>query len=458
MDDLWRRKGWAGLSLARQFAIAGGVVMLAATLLVGWFVAGRIEEVVVRNTANATALYMESFVAPLTQDLAREDHLSEASRDSIGALLAGTALGQRVVSFKIWREGGLLADASNEALVGQTFPPTENLRLAWAGEVRADFEDTGDPEDANEDALGMPLLEIYSPIRDIETGRVIAVAEFYEVATQLKADLSRARLASWATVALVMLAIGASLFIIVLRGSRTIDRQLAALTELSSRNVALRLRVQGAAARFAALNDQTLRRIGADLHDGPAQQMGFAALRLDALRRAAGPGAGTMVDEVERAVKDAISEIRTISRGLSLPDIDRRPLGDLIQGLADAHKARTGADVAVRVRIGPTSDLPEAAKICIYRFVQEGLNNGWRHAEGKGQSVDLSIKGDDLLLTVSDRGPGFVAPPPGAGADGTSLGLAGLADRVESLGGQLLARNRAGGGAELVMKLDLRGL
>ena len=222
MDDLWRRKGWAGLSLARQFAIAGGVVMLAATLLVGWFVAGRIEEVVVRNTANATALYMESFVAPLTQDLAREDHLSEASRDSIGALLAGTALGQRVVSFKIWREGGLLADASNEALVGQTFPPTENLRLAWAGEVRADFEDTGDPEDANEDALGMPLLEIYSPIRDIETGRVIAVAEFYEVATQLKADLSRARLASWATVALVMLAIGASLFIIVLRGSRTL--------------------------------------------------------------------------------------------------------------------------------------------------------------------------------------------------------------------------------------------
>jgi signal transduction histidine kinase len=103
--------------------------------------------------------------------------------------------------------------------------------------------------------------------------------------------------------------------------------------------------------------------------------------------------------------------------------------------------------------------LPEAAKICIYRFVQEGLNNGWRHAEGKEQSVDLVIEGDDLLrLTVADRGPGFAAPPPGAGADGTTLGLAGLGDRVESLGGQLTARNRAGGGAELVMTLDLRGL
>lgn len=458
MDDLWRRKGWEGLSLARQFALAGGVVMLAATLLVGWFVSGRIEDVVVRNTANATALYMESFVAPLTQDLAQSDNLSDASRDSIGALLQGTALGRRVVSFKIWREGGLLVDASNTGLVGQSFPLTENLKLAWAGEVRADFEDTADPEDVNENALGVPLLEIYSPIRDVESGRVIAVAEFYEVATQLKSDLARARLASWGTVSLVMLVIFASLFAIVLRGSRTIDSQLAALGEMSSRNLTLRLRVQGAAARFAAMNDQTLRRIGADLHDGPAQLLGFAALRLDALRKAAGPGAGPAVDEVARAVKDAIAEVRTISRGLSLPDIDRRALEDLVQGLADAHKARTGADVAVTCQTAPGVDLPEAVKICIYRFVQEGLNNGWRHAEGKGQAVTLALSADDLTLVVADRGPGFAAPPPGAGADGTTLGLAGLADRVESLGGQFTARNRAGGGAELVMSLDLRGL
>ncbi|NEY90371.1 sensor histidine kinase [Tabrizicola oligotrophica] len=458
MDDLWRRKGWEGLSLARQFALAGGVVMLAATLLVGWFVSGRIEEVVVRNTANATALYMESFVAPLTQDLARSERLTEASRRSIGALLAGTALGRRVVSFKIWRTGGLLVDASNTALVGHTFPPTENLKLAWSGEVRADFEDTGDPEDAHENALGVPLLEIYSPIRDIETGRVIAVAEFYEVATQLKTDLARARLASWATVALVMLAIAASLFAVVLRGSRTIDSQLAALSDMSARNVALRLRVQGAAARFAAMNDQTLRRIGADLHDGPAQLLGFAALRLDALRKAAGPEAGPAVDEVARAVKDAIAEVRTISRGVSLPDVDRRSLADLVQGLADAHKARTGTEVQVDAHVAPGVDLPDAVKICVYRFVQEGLNNGWRHAGGKEQEVRLQVTADELRLAVADRGPGFAAPPPGAGADGTTLGLAGLADRVESLGGQFMALNRAGGGAELAMTLDLRGV
>ena len=47
----------------------------------------------------------------------------------------------------------------------------------------------------------------------------------------------------------------------------------------AARNVSLRLKVQSAAGRFSALNDQALRRIGADLHDGPAQLMGYSFLR-----------------------------------------------------------------------------------------------------------------------------------------------------------------------------------
>ena len=112
------RGGWAEMSLARQFALAGGTVMVLAALAVGFIVSGRIEAAVTRNTANATALYMESFIAPLTQDLALQDRLSESSRAEIGALLDQTALGKRVVSFKIWRRGGLIVDASNPAVIG----------------------------------------------------------------------------------------------------------------------------------------------------------------------------------------------------------------------------------------------------------------------------------------------------------------------------------------------------
>ncbi|MGQ0565920.1 MAG: sensor histidine kinase [Gemmobacter sp.] len=450
---------WSDLSLAGQFAVAGGVVLAVAAVVAGFFVSGRIEDAVVRNTATSTALYMDSFVAPLTQELATRPYLSAASRAEIGRLLSDTALGQRVVSFKIWREDGLLVDASNAALVGRRFPPTDNLARAWTGEVRADFNDTGDVEDVAEHALGLPLLEIYAPIRDRRTGQVIAVAEFYEVGTQLLVDLVRVRRLAWGMVGAAVAVIGATLFLIVLRGSRTIDRQMAALKELANRNVTLRLRVQGAAARSSAVNDQSLRRIGADLHDGPAQLMAYAALRLEALRgQVAGGSAQAVVDEIDRAVKDSIVEIRNISRGLSLPDIEQRPLVDILQGLAEAHGARTGAEVAVDVPPGTLPEVPIAVKICCFRFVQEGLNNGWKHGEGRGQAIALRLRAQRLSLSVLDRGPGFAGLPADVSSGEDGLGLVGLADRVESLGGSIDVRNRDDGpGAALTMELDLEG-
>ena len=448
---------WERLSLARQFALAGGTVMLVAVLAVGLWVSGRIEEVTVRNTANATALYMESFVAPLMQELSTRESLSPETRLEVARLLDETALGKRVVSFKLWRAGGYLADASNQSLVGKHFNETRNLKLAWEGEVQADLEETSDEEDIAERALGIPLLEIYSPIRNTRTGEVIAVAEFYEDASALKSDLLKARLASWGAVAAVMAAIGISLFAIVLRGSFTIDRQIAELKSLSARNVALRIRAQGAAGRVAAMNDSTLKQIGADLHDGPAQLLGFAALRLDSLRAQAPAGkAQADLDQVERAVRDAMGEIRSIARGLSLPDIAERSLPDLLQALTQSHADRTGTEVGFASRLRNAPKLSAAVKTCVFRVAQEGLTNAWRHGGGTGQEVELEIVGERLSLWVRDRGPGF--PPDDAAPDEGGMGLQGVKDRVESLGGDIDRRNRDSGGAELRMTLDLGGL
>ena len=96
---------WSQLSLAQQFALAAGLVMTLAAVIVGFWVSGRIEEVVVRNTANETALYMESFITPLAQDLATSDQLSKESFDAMENLLNQTELGKRVVAFKIWGRG-----------------------------------------------------------------------------------------------------------------------------------------------------------------------------------------------------------------------------------------------------------------------------------------------------------------------------------------------------------------
>lgn len=453
------------LSLAAQFAIAGGVVMVLSMLLIGRLVTARIEDGVVRNSAYATAQYMDSIISPLAQDLKEVDTLSPGARRALDEVFTGT-LGQRVVSFKLWKPDGTVAHATDAAIIGRKFAVSENLARALSGETRADFEDLGDEEDQSETALGLPLLEIYAPVREAWSGEVIGVAEFYEVATQLRAELSAARRNAWGAVALTFLAIGGLLWLIVQRGSRTIDRQRDALTAqlqelaaLSAHNESLRDRVQQAAARASAMNDQALRRIGADLHDGPAQLLSFAALRLDNLR---GQGADPAeLDAVERAVKDAVREIRSISRGLSLPDIEARPPCDLVRGVAEAHAARTGTAVSVRCDLPEGTTLAQAVKICLYRFLQEGLNNAWRYAGGAGQEVALSLDGGLLRLAVRDRGPGVRPGPtglPAGSGDFSGIGLTGLRDRVESLGGSFAVRNRSDGpGAEIVMELEIRG-
>jgi len=132
---------WQSMSLATQYAIASSLVLIMAALAIGSWVTERIEDSVVRNSANATAIYMESFISPISQQLATGEALSPGAQRALEELLANTALGQRVVSYKFWRNDGYLIDASNKEIVGQTFPLTDNLRRAWAGQVTADFDD-----------------------------------------------------------------------------------------------------------------------------------------------------------------------------------------------------------------------------------------------------------------------------------------------------------------------------
>jgi signal transduction histidine kinase len=446
------------LSLAAQFALVGGIVMILSMILVGWLVSGRIKDSVVRNTALASAQYIDSIIAPLSQGIADSDTLSPGAKRALDELFQNTSLGERVVSFKLWKPGGLVVEASDPTITGETFDISPSLAGALNGEVRATFEDLNDEEDKGENALGLPLLEIYSPIREVWSGRVIGVAEFYEVATQLERDLAAARNNAWLAVAMIFSTIGTLLYLIVLGGSHTIDRQRLALNAqledlraLSEHNRSLRERVQSAAARSSAMNDQALRRFAADLHDGPAQLLGFAALRLDKLRDVAGDI--EEIDVIERAVKDAIREVRTISRGISLPDIDTRSACDIVQGVAEAHSARTGSRVDVTCEVAEDCNLSTAIKICLYRFAQEGLNNAWRYADAKSQEVHLTCDKGRLCLAVRDRGPGFTKGR--TDTEGGGMGLSGLQDRVESLGGSFAMRDRPEGGAELAMELEI---
>src|SRR5262249_26334863 len=153
-------------------------------------------------------------------------------------------------------------------------------------------------------------------------------AEFYQLPDDLERDLATARLQSWGAVAAATALVYLLLAGIVKRGSQTIARQQAALrrqvaelSRLLEQNARLGERVRQAAGRTTQLTEQGLRRISADLPDGPGQALGLALLRLDSLDEGGGARCPSCRElaVVQQAVRDALGEIRAISAGLRLP-------------------------------------------------------------------------------------------------------------------------------------------
>nr|WP_202402860.1 sensor histidine kinase [Shinella kummerowiae] len=409
--------------------------------LVGLFVTHLIEKAVTRNAAASTALYVDSIIAPLLPDMASSEILDETSSRVLDETLAQGPLGERLKAFRLWARDGRILYSSDPSQIGQQFAPSEDLQKAFGGELVAEFDELDDIESTAERESGLPLLEIYSPLLQPWSGEVVAVTEFYEVAEGLKVDLSVARWQSWSAVATVTLAFFLTLSAIVFRGSRTISLQsrelesrIAELTQLLSQNDALKSRIQRAAAATTALNESYLRNLGADLHDGPAQLVAFAALRVDS-GLLSEPATSTErrekeVSVIKASLDQAMTEIRTICTGLVLPHVESVSLEEMLGELLNSYRARTGKTVELRNRATITV-LPVAAKICIYRFIQESLNNGYKHAAGLGQWVNIAQFDDGIEVQVGDAGPGLSQLNSG----GSGIGLAGMRDRVESLGG-----------------------
>jgi signal transduction histidine kinase len=115
----------------------------------------------------------------------------------------------------------------------------------------------------------------------------------------------------------------------------------------------------------------------------------------------------------------------------------------------------SGAGSRVKLDVAP---LPEQAalpvKITIYRVIQESLNNSYRHAGGINQQIRAFMNGDVLTLEVSDEGPGFV--PQTAATFNGHLGLAGMRERVESLGGTFSVKSEVNEGTQVTARFALQ--
>lgn len=427
---------WNRLSLAKQFALASFVVLLIGMASVSIWVSHKIEGAVVHSSSVSAALYMDSFIVPLVQELEYTSELSDQTRQELDKLVSSTPLGQRVLSFKIWLEGGYITYSSRPSLTGKTFPVTPNLASAWQGLLHADFDQLDDEEDAQERHSGLPLLEIYSPVRSTETGEILAVSEFYSVAEELNSDLLYAKLQSWLLLAGVGTMMFLSLSSIAVRGSRTIDAQQQKLKERVQDLSVLRRRVENASRKTTELNEHYLRRIGSDLHDGPSQLIALALLKMDSLKQLSAPSSRQSVaNEIEimrDSLAEALNEIRNITAGLAMPEIEGLSVDQTLHKVVKAHERRSGMSVSL-VSSECRENIPHSILICLYRFVQETLNNALHHGQSETASVVATYEDSTLQVSVTDDGPGFNVAD--VAHRSTGFGLSGLRERIESVGG-----------------------
>lgn len=447
---------WNSRSLATQFLVTGGAVAILTMVVIGALLTYIIEDAVIRNAGATTALYVDSVIAPLLPDMQTEKMLDEGSAQALDEALTQGALGKRLVSFKLWRGDGTVLYSNEKSVIGTKFAVNDKLRQAFAGSLTARYEVASDPESAEERMLGKPLMEIYNPVLQPWSGQPVAVLEFYETAEGLGDSLARARIWSWASVACLTATFFFALSALVFRGSRLIERQrsdlrdqLVKLSSLLAENKTLQRRLQNASERAAALNESFLRKVGADLHDGPVQHIAYASLRLDSDLLVEGHAESDARQKelswIQSSLAEAMTEIRTICRGLMLPQIENSTFEDIIERVVEAHQGRTKTKVDVEMETDD-SEISNAVRICTYRFVQEALNNAYRHGGGASQSVKAELKAGRIRIEVHDDGSGFdlsdVRP--------TSIGLAGLRERVESLGGKFEISSDAEGTVVIV--------
>lgn len=229
--------------------------------------------------------------------------------------------------------------------------------------------------------------------------------------------------------------------------------------ELSqSRSRAQRMREYLAVANRAQEEERA--RIARDIHDGAVQYLVALRRRLDLLKReylknSPSHSGQEAFEDIDSLLDTAIQDLREFARNLRPPVLDDFGLVSACEWLAD-QTAKEG----IRVVFAPTGDirrLSEDVEVTAFRVVQESLANAVKHSRATQVEVDLEFLEEELRIIVRDNGKGFEIPE-GVGALGRAgqMGLVGMFERAEMMGGKIDLQSAIGKGTILTVSVPLR--
>ncbi len=190
-------------------------------------------------------------------------------------------------------------------------------------------------------------------------------------------------------------------------------------------------------------------RLGRELHTSVGQQLSAIRLQAEVIGAAipaSDSPARQAVDRIFALTKEALEEVRSVSKHLHPPEWQRLSLASAIEQLWELSGVPQRFEASLH--IGPVPCEPELAiKILLYRAAQEAVSNLIRHSRATRVEASLAERGGHLVLRFQDNGVGFdagrVFAAPATISGG--IGLRSIRDQAQSLGAKLVVASGAAG-------------
>jgi PAS domain S-box-containing protein len=203
--------------------------------------------------------------------------------------------------------------------------------------------------------------------------------------------------------------------------------------------------------------EEERQRISRELHDSAGQLLTALNISLGLVLQdipAELNGVGELLHDSRQMAHRALDEVRTLAHSLRPPVLERPGLNHALESLCQDFTRLTR--LPIQYQAEPLPPLPDIVQISFYRFLQEGLTNTAKHAAAQTVRVHLTCDFARMMLSIEDDGQGFRWPEVASGRERRNgIGLLGMQERFDILGGQLQIFSQPGQGTRLVASYPL---
>lgn len=199
------------------------------------------------------------------------------------------------------------------------------------------------------------------------------------------------------------------------------------------------------------IQEEERRRIARELHDETSQSLASLSATLEVVLQTPGNQAKSreLVKKAQLAAVGILNEIHRIIYELRPSILDDLGLIPAVRWLENTMLEEKGIHVKLKTS-GRARKLPSDSEASLYRVIQEALTNIARHSNAKNALISIKFAKDDISVNISDDGSGFDFDSIINSIKGTrGLGLLGMKERIEFMGGELIIKSQPGQGTEI---------